>query len=107
MGKPTGFLEVERLERGYEKAALRKKTWREFVHALPEPVLRAQASRSRPTLQRSATTGNSQTPEDCWRTVQTTQIYFVARRFMSTRSAKALGLTVPQSIFARADEVIE
>src|ERR1700676_2626070 len=45
MGKPTGFLEVERVERGYEKPASRKKSWREFVHPLPEPILRAQASR--------------------------------------------------------------
>ena len=45
MGKPTGFLEVERVERGYEKPAARKKSWREFVHPLPQPVLRAQASR--------------------------------------------------------------
>jgi len=45
MGKPTGFLEVERVERGYEKPAARKKSWREFVHPLPQPMLRAQASR--------------------------------------------------------------
>jgi glutamate synthase (NADPH/NADH) small chain len=45
MGKPTGFLEVERVDRGYEKPAARKKSWREFVHPLPEPALRAQASR--------------------------------------------------------------
>src|SRR5258708_7581720 len=45
MGKPTGFLEVERVERGYEKPASRKKSWREFVHPLPRPTLRAQASR--------------------------------------------------------------
>src|SRR5215207_7142877 len=45
MGKPTGFLEVERVDRRYEKPAARKKSWREFVHPLPEPALRAQASR--------------------------------------------------------------
>src|SRR5712691_4468866 len=45
MGKPTGFLEVERVERGYEKPLARKKSWKEFVHPLPEPILRAQASR--------------------------------------------------------------
>ena len=45
MGKPTGFLEVERVDRGYEKPAARKKSWREFVHPLPQPILRAQASR--------------------------------------------------------------
>ncbi|MBV9583657.1 MAG: glutamate synthase subunit beta, partial [Alphaproteobacteria bacterium] len=45
MGKPTGFLEVERAERGYEKPAARKKSWKEFMKPLPEPVLRGQASR--------------------------------------------------------------
>src|SRR5436305_11609452 len=45
MGKPTGFLEVERVDRGYDKPAARKKNWREFVKPLPEPALRAQAMR--------------------------------------------------------------
>ncbi|HTX51254.1 MAG TPA: glutamate synthase subunit beta [Caulobacteraceae bacterium] len=45
MGKPTGFLEIERRERGYDKPAARLKTWKEFVHPLPEPELAAQASR--------------------------------------------------------------
>ncbi len=45
MGKPTGFLEVERADRGYDKPAVRTRSWREFVHPLPEPALRAQASR--------------------------------------------------------------
>ncbi|HEV2336209.1 MAG TPA: glutamate synthase subunit beta [Stellaceae bacterium] len=45
MGKPTGFLEVERVDRGYEKPASRTKSWTEFVHPLPQPMLRAQASR--------------------------------------------------------------
>src|SRR5204863_3077083 len=45
MGKPTGFLEVERVDRGYEKPAARAKSWREFMHPLPEPLLRAQAMR--------------------------------------------------------------
>src|SRR5437660_3013070 len=45
MGKPTGFLEVERADRGYEKPAARKKSWKEFTKPLPQPVLRAQASR--------------------------------------------------------------
>jgi glutamate synthase (NADPH/NADH) small chain len=45
MGKPTGFLEVERHDRGYEKPAVRKQSWNEFLHPLPEPELRAQASR--------------------------------------------------------------
>jgi glutamate synthase (NADPH/NADH) small chain len=45
MGKPTGFLEVERVDRGYEKPAARKRSWQEFVHPLLQPELRAQASR--------------------------------------------------------------
>jgi glutamate synthase (NADPH) small chain len=45
MGKPTGFLEVERTDRGYEKPAVRKQSWKEFVKPLPEPVLHAQAMR--------------------------------------------------------------
>ncbi|HEY4471458.1 MAG TPA: glutamate synthase subunit beta, partial [Stellaceae bacterium] len=45
MGKPTGFLEVERADRGYDKPAARKKSWKEFTKPLPEPVLRAQAMR--------------------------------------------------------------
>ena len=45
MGKPTGFLEVERVDRGYDKPAARKKNWKEFVKPLPEPMLRAQAMR--------------------------------------------------------------
>ncbi len=44
MGKPTGFLEVERVERGYEKPAARKKSWKEFVHPL------AEADAARPGL---------------------------------------------------------
>ena len=31
MGKPTGFLEIERRDRGYDKPAERLKTWTEFV----------------------------------------------------------------------------
>jgi glutamate synthase (NADPH) small chain len=45
MGKPTGFLEVERQDRGYDKPAARSKSWKEFVRPLPQPALRAQASR--------------------------------------------------------------
>jgi glutamate synthase (NADPH/NADH) small chain len=45
MGKPTGFLEVEREDRHYDKPAARVQSWREFVKPLPQPVLRAQASR--------------------------------------------------------------
>jgi glutamate synthase (NADPH/NADH) small chain len=45
MGKPTGFLEIERRDRGYDKPAERLKTWREFTHPLPEGELVRQASR--------------------------------------------------------------
>jgi glutamate synthase (NADPH/NADH) small chain len=45
MGKPTGFLEVERQDRGYEPPAERVKTWKEFVHPLPIETVRKQASR--------------------------------------------------------------
>ncbi|HEX4113379.1 MAG TPA: glutamate synthase subunit beta [Stellaceae bacterium] len=45
MGKPTGFLEFERHERGYEKAEARVRHWREFVKPLPEPELNKQAGR--------------------------------------------------------------
>jgi glutamate synthase (NADPH) small chain len=45
MGKPTGFLEIERRDRPYEKPAERVKTWREFTRPLPEAELRRQAAR--------------------------------------------------------------
>jgi glutamate synthase (NADPH/NADH) small chain len=45
MGKPTGFLEIERHDRGYDKPAERLKTWKEFVHPLPVPEVRQQAAR--------------------------------------------------------------
>jgi glutamate synthase (NADPH/NADH) small chain len=45
MGKPTGFLEIERHDRGYEAPQARLKHWREFVLPLPETELRRQASR--------------------------------------------------------------
>ena len=45
MGKPTGFLEIERRERGYDPVAKRLKTWKEFVHPLAGPELKQQASR--------------------------------------------------------------
>ena len=45
MGKPTGFLEFERHDRGYEKAEIRSKSWKEFVKPLPEPELEHQAAR--------------------------------------------------------------
>jgi len=45
MGKPTGFMEIERHDRGYEKPEARKKTWTEFVHPLPYAEVASQAAR--------------------------------------------------------------
>jgi glutamate synthase (NADPH/NADH) small chain len=45
MGKPTGFLEIERHDRGYAPVAERLKHWKEFVLPLPKAELQAQASR--------------------------------------------------------------
>jgi glutamate synthase (NADPH/NADH) small chain len=45
MGKPTGFLEIERHDRTYEPAKERLKTWKEFVRPLAQPELQLQAAR--------------------------------------------------------------
>jgi glutamate synthase (NADPH/NADH) small chain len=45
MGKPTGFLEIERHEREYDKPAARLKTWREFVKPLGAVETGRQAAR--------------------------------------------------------------
>ena len=45
MANPTGFLEVERRDRPYEKVEARRKSWREFVKPLTYPELTKQASR--------------------------------------------------------------
>jgi glutamate synthase (NADPH) small chain len=45
MGRPTGFLEIERRERPYDKPDIRRRTWNEFVRPLPEPETRKQAAR--------------------------------------------------------------
>src|SRR5712672_2281760 len=45
MGRPTGFLEIERQDRGYEKPELRRRSWKEFVKPLPDPESRKQAAR--------------------------------------------------------------
>ena len=34
MGLPTGFLEIERKDRPYEKVEKRLKSWKEFVAAI-------------------------------------------------------------------------
>jgi glutamate synthase (NADPH) small chain len=45
MGKPTGFLEIARQDRGYDKPEVRRKSWREFVKPLPDAELGKQAAR--------------------------------------------------------------
>src|SRR5437868_10904809 len=45
MGKLTGFLEIARRDRPYEKTEARKKSWKEFVKPLPYPEVSQQASR--------------------------------------------------------------
>jgi glutamate synthase (NADPH/NADH) small chain len=45
MGKDTGFLEIERRDRGYDAPSKRLKTWREFVNPLPDAELSQQAAR--------------------------------------------------------------
>jgi len=45
MGKPTGFLEVRRADRPYEKVAERIGTWSEFVKPLAEDDTKAQGAR--------------------------------------------------------------
>ncbi len=45
MGKPTGFLEIDRRERGYEPTDARLRNWREFVRPLPDSEVERQAAR--------------------------------------------------------------
>ena len=45
MGKPTGFLEIERHDRGYEKVDARVKSYREFIKPLAPAELTQQAAR--------------------------------------------------------------
>ena len=45
MGKITGFLEIDRQERGYAPAADRVQTWQEFVVPLPDKDVVRQAAR--------------------------------------------------------------
>ena len=45
MGRPTGFLEIERQDRGYDKPDIRRRSWQEFVEPLSEPENRKQAAR--------------------------------------------------------------
>jgi glutamate synthase (NADPH/NADH) small chain len=45
MGKVTGFLEIERQDRGYEKPQVRLENYREFVQPLPYADVSRQAAR--------------------------------------------------------------
>ena len=45
MGKPTGFLEIDRADRTYKPAGERVKHWKEFVVPLGEPAVKSQAAR--------------------------------------------------------------
>jgi glutamate synthase (NADPH/NADH) small chain len=45
MGKPTGFLEFEQQDRGYETPEARRSNWTEFVKPLPDHTLGEQAAR--------------------------------------------------------------
>jgi glutamate synthase (NADPH/NADH) small chain len=45
MGKPTGFLEIKRKDRGYAKPDERVKSYREFLKRMPEGEVREQAAR--------------------------------------------------------------
>jgi len=45
MGKPTGFMEYERQDRGYDKPEARRERWTEFVKPLPDSALGEQAAR--------------------------------------------------------------
>ena len=45
MGRPTGFLEIERRDRPYDKPDIRRRSWKEFVKPLPEGETRKQAAR--------------------------------------------------------------
>jgi glutamate synthase (NADPH) small chain len=45
MGRPTGFLEIGRRDRPYDKPDVRRRSWKEFVKPLPGPETRKQAAR--------------------------------------------------------------
>ncbi len=45
MGKPTGFLEIERQDRRYTKPEVRLQSYNEFIEPLAPEVLKGQASR--------------------------------------------------------------
>lgn len=45
MANPTGFLEIERQDRGYDKPDARRRTWKEFVKPMPHEQVSRQAAR--------------------------------------------------------------
>jgi glutamate synthase (NADPH/NADH) small chain len=45
MARPSGFLEIERRDRPYDKPDIRRRSWSEFVKPLPAPETRKQAAR--------------------------------------------------------------
>ena len=45
MGKPTGFMEFERLSEAYEPVEHRLKHYKEFVHSLSEDEAKVQGAR--------------------------------------------------------------
>jgi len=45
MANPTGFLEIERQDRGYDKPDVRRRTWKEFVKPMPAEQVSRQAAR--------------------------------------------------------------
>ena len=45
MANPTGFMEIERRDRGYEKPDVRRHTWKEFVRPMPPEAVSRQAAR--------------------------------------------------------------
>src|SRR6202048_1277009 len=45
MARPTGFLEIERRDRPYDKVDIRHRSWRKSAKPLPHPENRKQAAR--------------------------------------------------------------
>jgi glutamate synthase (NADPH) small chain len=45
MANPTGFMEIERQDRGYDKPDVRRHTWKEFVKPMPPQAVSRQAAR--------------------------------------------------------------
>lgn len=45
MANPTGFMEIERQDRGYDKPDVRRHSWKEFVKPMPPAAVSRQAGR--------------------------------------------------------------